>query len=104
MRSDWRARVDEIVACNISTRLAVDQSREYGGDIPSMDTLYTPANLNSCLNRHRYDPRHRPFVREWIGFGSGCSPDLLDEESTITGEVKLAPTKLTGTRSYLKRR
>jgi hypothetical protein len=25
-----------------------------------------------------YDPRHRPFVREWVEFGSGSSPDLLD--------------------------
>jgi phage terminase large subunit-like protein len=25
-----------------------------------------------------YDPRFRPFVREWLEFGNGNSPDLLD--------------------------
>jgi phage terminase large subunit-like protein len=25
-----------------------------------------------------YDPRHRSFIREWLEFGSGNSPDLLD--------------------------
>jgi hypothetical protein len=35
--------------------------------------------FNSSVDENLgYDSRHRPFVREWVEFGSGSSPDLLD--------------------------
>jgi phage terminase large subunit-like protein len=50
--------------------------------ITDMSVLFERGDIK-LLNRSvednlGYDDRHRPFVREWIEFGSGSSPDLLD--------------------------
>jgi hypothetical protein len=35
--------------------------------------------FNSSVDENLgYNKRHRPFVREWVEFGSGSSPGLLD--------------------------
>jgi len=37
-----------------------------------------------------YDPRFRPFVREWLEFGNGNSPDLLDAAYYALQKIDLA--------------
>ncbi len=37
-----------------------------------------------------YDPRFRPFVREWLEFGNGNSPDLLDAANYALQNLPLA--------------
>jgi len=44
-----------------------------------------------------YDPRFCPFVREWLEFGNGNSPDLLDAtyyalQETAIGQPDRVPT------------
>jgi len=39
------------------------------------DVVLANSNIDENLG---YDPRFRPFVREWLEFGNGNSPDLLD--------------------------
>ena len=39
------------------------------------DVLLANTDVDDNLG---YDPRFRPFVREWVEFGNGNSPDLLD--------------------------
>jgi phage terminase large subunit-like protein len=50
--------------------------------ITDMSVLFERGDVKLCNHsvdeNLGYDKRHRPFVREWIEFGSGSSPDLLD--------------------------
>ena len=50
--------------------------------ITDMSVLFERGDVklfNSSVDENLgYDSRHRPFVREWVEFGSGSSPDLLD--------------------------
>jgi len=51
------------------------------------DVVLANADVDDNLG---YDPRFRPFVREWVEFGNGNSPDLLDATWYALQNVDLA--------------